>query len=148
MLDEISNTVHACEEHARKRTVQGVNAINQLGILHVGDKFVVNNIKAEAMFRRKRDALTRQVDIGVEIFDFFDLTSLWERQEKVASTSMAVTVAGMVGGRLVGGGGWMDGALSFVRVLGFKNVRTMIIPSIITGGKSHIHSVKHSFIHP
>jgi mitofusin len=88
------------------------------------------------MYRRQKDLLARQVNIEVEFFDFFDFTSLWERQEKVAGTSVAVTVAGVVGGRLVGGVGWMDGALGAVRVVGSNNIRRMIIPGLIAGGQS------------
>jgi GTP-binding protein EngB required for normal cell division len=135
MLDEIAHTVSHCEDHAREKTVTGVNAIKSLGILHLGNAFPDFSYRPENMFRRRKDVLARQIDIEVEFFDFFDLSSLWERQEKVASTSMAVTVAGVVGGRLVGGVGWMDGALGAVKVLGFNNFRRMIVPGIVAGGK-------------
>jgi GTP-binding protein EngB required for normal cell division len=103
MLETISETVGHCEEHARQSTVNGVKAISQLGIDHLGNAFPALSFRPENMFQRKRDQLARQVDIEVELSDFFDVTSLWERQEKVAGTSMAVTVAGVVGGRLIGG---------------------------------------------
>jgi mitofusin len=134
MLDEITHTVSHCEDHAREKTVTGVNAIKSLGILHLGNAFPDFSYRPENMFRRRKDVLARQIDIEVEFFDFFDLSSLWERQEKVASTSMAVTVAGVVGGRLVGGVGWMDGALGAVKVVGFNNFRRMIVPGIVAGG--------------
>ena len=105
MLQQIAATVHTCEDRARDRTVQGVNAIKSLGLLHLGDEYADLTFRSEKMFRTRRDALARQIDVNVEVWDFFDATSLWERQEKVAGTSMAVTVAGVVGGRMFGGFG-------------------------------------------
>jgi len=113
--------------------VTGVNAIKSLGILHMGKSFPDFSYRPENMFRRKKDALARQIDIEVEFFDFFDITSLWERQEKVAGTSMAVTVSGVVAGRLIGGVGWMDGAIGAFRVVGSNNMRRLIAPGIIAG---------------
>jgi GTPase SAR1 family protein len=136
MLHEVSETVRLCEEHARTQTVQGYNAIKNLGVLHLG-----NNLYADVMFRPERmfkksvHALARQVDIDIELWDFFDVASLWERQEKFAGTGMAVTVAGMVGGRLMGGVGWLDGALGAAKIMGTNNMRRLIIPGLIAGGK-------------
>jgi len=135
MLQEIQTTVDLCEDYARQRTVEGVNTIKQLGLLHLGKNFPDFSFRSENMFSRKRDILARQVDIEIEFADFFDITSLWERQEKVAGTGMAVTVAGVLGGRLIGGVGWLDGALGAVRVMGVNNVRRMIIPGIIATSK-------------
>jgi mitofusin len=126
--------VTVCEENARQKTVAGVNIIKNLGILHLGNSFPDVSFRPEKMFRRPRDALARQVDVEVDFSDFFDVTGLWERQEKLAGTSMALTVAGVVGGRLVGGVHWLDGALGAVRVLGVQNVRRLILPTIIATG--------------
>ena len=76
------------------------------------------------------------VDVDIEVWDFFDLPGLWERQEKVVGGSMALTVAGVLGGRLVGGIGWIDGAVGAVRVLGQQGTRRLIVPCAILGGKS------------
>ena len=136
MLRQIADTVHMCEDRARERTVEGVNAISNLGLLHLGDQYTDLTFRSEKMFRTKRDALVRQVDVHVEVWDFFDAGSLWERQEKVAGTSMAVTVAGVVGGRLIGGVGWLDGALGMAKVVGSNNLRRMVIPGIVLAGTS------------
>jgi replication fork clamp-binding protein CrfC len=135
MLQTISDTVGSCEEHARQRTSQGVNMIKNLGLLHLGNTFPDVSFRPENMFRRKRDALARQVDIEVDFVDFFDITSLWERQEKVAGTSLAVTVAGAVGGRLIGGVGWLDGTLGAIKVVGMGNMRRLILPGVVLVGK-------------
>jgi mitofusin len=145
MLQEIQATVDMCEDHGRQRAVEGVNTIKQLGLLHLGKNFPDFSFRSENMFSRKRDILARQVDIEIEFTDFFDITSLWERQEKVAGTGMAVTVAGVLGGRLIGGIGWFDGALGAVRVMGLNNVRRMIIPGIIATGKLFLHTMQ--FLH-
>ena len=94
--------------------------------------------------KARKDALARQVDVETEIWDFFDVNGLWERQEKVASTSMAVTVAGAVGARMIGGFGWLDGALTATKVVGVNNVRKLVIPGVIAAGKLiyHLHSTQ------
>ncbi|KAG6016483.1 hypothetical protein E4U54_001345, partial [Claviceps lovelessii] len=96
MLSNITEAVTRCEEHARSKSVQGVNAIKQLGLLHVGDEFQNLQFRPDVMFRRKRDALARQVHIPTEFWDFVDWTTLLQRQEKYAGTGMALTLAGAV----------------------------------------------------
>lgn len=136
MLHEIAETVQLCEEHARSQAVQGYNAIKNLGMLHLGNKLYADVMfRPERMFRKPIHALTRQVDIDIELLDFFDITSLWERQEKMAGTGMAVTVAGMVGGRMIGGVGWLDGALGAAKIMGTSNLRRLIIPGLFVGSK-------------
>lgn len=137
MLDQISMTVLACEEYARERTVQGVSSITALGLRHLGgEQCDAMTFRSDRMFTKRRDALARQIDTPVEIWDFFDVTGLVQRQEKVAGTGMAMTVVGVLGGRMVGGYGWLDGAMGAVRVLGrTKDMRRMIVPGIVLAGK-------------
>ncbi|KZF26722.1 hypothetical protein L228DRAFT_216932 [Xylona heveae TC161] len=130
MLQQIQNSVTSCEEAARGRTVQGVNTIKSLGILHLGEKYTDLTFRSDMMFTRKRDALARQVHTDVEVWDFFDISGLWERQEKVAGTSMAVTVVGVLGSRMIGGVGWIDGALGAARVLSRNDMRRLIVPGM------------------
>jgi GTPase SAR1 family protein len=148
MLEQITRSVHDCEEAARDHTAKGVGGIKNLGVLHLGDDYEDLTFKSEYMFRTRRDALTRQVDVDVEMSDFFDLTSLWERQEKVAGARMAVTIAGVVGGRMFGGVGWVDGALGAAKVLGPSNLRRLMIPGIVLalalGASYALSSIPHS----
>ncbi|RMY43896.1 hypothetical protein D0865_10928 [Hortaea werneckii] len=132
MLNHITQTVHWCEERAREKTVSGVSSIKSLGLLHLGDQYVDLTFRSEKMFKSRRDALARQVDFETELTDFFDFANLWERQEKMAGTSMAVTVAGVVGGRMIGGVGWLDGALTATRIVGANNMRRLIVPGLFT----------------
>lgn len=131
MLNHVVETVRWCEERAREKTVSGVSHIKALGLLHLGDKYVDLTFRSEKMFKSRRDVLARQVEFETEVWDFFDLTGLWERQEKMAGTSMAVTVAGVVGSRMIGGVGWLDGALTATKVMGANNVRKILLPGII-----------------
>ncbi|KAF2182010.1 hypothetical protein K469DRAFT_637449 [Zopfia rhizophila CBS 207.26] len=148
MLHEISETVRLCEEHARTQAVQGYNGIKNLGILHLGDQLHADVVfRPERMFKKPIHALARQVDIDIEIWDFFDIASLWERQEKVAGTGMAVTVAGMVGGRMVGGVGWLDGALGAAKIMGSNNLRRLIIPGLIATFSYVLTSIPRSLPH-
>lgn len=135
MLDQIAAAVTNCEEDARIRTVNGVNTIKSLGILHLGNEYTDLSFRSDKMFRGKRDIVARQVDTEVVVWDFFDIGGLWERQEKVAGTSMALTVAGVLGGRMIGGVGWIDGAMGAARVMGSQNLRRMIVPGIIATSK-------------
>ncbi|KAI1024372.1 hypothetical protein LB503_007343 [Fusarium chuoi] len=131
MLSRIADSVSNCEEYARKKTVYGVNAIKQLGILHVGDEFQNLQFRPDVMFRRKRDALARQVEIPTELIDFVDWTTLLQRQEKFAGTGMALTVAGAVVPRMIGMNTWMDQAITATRILSNENLRQLIIPGIL-----------------
>ncbi|PSK42917.1 Transmembrane GTPase fzo1 [Elsinoe australis] len=130
MLEGIARGVMGCEEHARTRTVSGVNAISSLGIMHLGEGYQELTFKSEKMFRSRRDALARQVDVEVEVWDFVNLQALWERQEKVVGSGMAVTVAGVVGGRVFGGIGWMDSALGVMKVVGPGNLKRVLVPGL------------------
>lgn len=137
MLDQISAAVTGCEDYARDKTVQGVGFIQNIGLLHVGeDKFTPLNFRGDLMFRRgRRHALGRQVDTDVEFWDFFDVAGLWERQEKVAGTGMAMTAVTVLGSRALGGFSWVDSALSAVKVLGPNNLRRLFLPSVFAAGK-------------
>lgn len=144
MLDRISAKVLDCEDYAREKTTQGVGFIQSIGLLHVGeDKFPPLNFRSEMMFRRgRRHTMARQVDTEVELLDFFDLTSLWEQQEKMAGTGVAMTAVTVLGGRLFGGISWIDSLFSAVKVLGPNNVRRLFLPGVVAAGKfSPAHSV-------
>lgn len=147
MLNQITETVRWCEERAREKTVQGVSSIKSLGLLHLGDQYTDLTFRSEKMFKSRRDALARQVDIETELWDFFDLNKIWERQEKVASTSMAVTVAGIVGGRMLGGFGWLDGAVTATKVMGPDNVRRLVLPGVILAGNLHLLFKPNTHLH-
>ena len=137
MLDQISAAVELCEERAKSRTVDSVNTIKNLGIMHLGDEHSDLTFNSDRMFKGKRDLIARQVNFEIEIMDFFDFSSLWENQDsKIAGSGMALTVAGVVGGRMMGGFGWVDGALGAVRVMGTQNIRRLILPGIVAASKS------------
>ncbi|TVY20125.1 Transmembrane GTPase fzo1 [Lachnellula arida] len=131
MLSQIAASVTTCEEHARRKTVEGVSSIKQLGLLHLGDEYTDLSFRSDVMFRRKRDILAKQVDIETELWDFFDWSTLLQKQEKMAGTGMALTVVTAVGGRMVGGFGWVDGALGAAKVVGNNNLRRLIIPGTV-----------------
>ncbi|ODH46833.1 hypothetical protein GX48_07095 [Paracoccidioides brasiliensis] len=132
MLDELAASVSACEDYARGKSVQGVNMIQSIGLLHVGeDKFPNLNFRADLLFKQKRHISARQLDTEIQLWDFFDIPGLWHRQEKIAGTGMAMTVVTVLGGRVLGGAGWIDGALGAARILGSNNMRRMIVPGIV-----------------
>ena len=135
MLNQITETVRWCEARGREKTVQGVSSIKSLGLLHLGDQYTDLTFRSEKMFRSRNDALARQVDFETEVWDFFDLTSLWERQEKVASSGMVGTVALIGAGRIFGGVGWLDSALTATKIVGPNNVRKLLVPGLIAAGK-------------
>jgi mitofusin 2 len=144
MLDQVAASVKVCEDHGRARSVQGVNMIKSLGLLHIGDVYHNFSFKSDMMFQRRKDALARSVDTDVELLDFFDLAGLWERQEKVVGTGMAMTVVGTLGTRAIGGFGWVDGAFGAVKVMGSRNMRRLILPGIVAAGKPGLGTSRHS----
>lgn len=138
MLAQVSAAVGSCEDDARIKTGLGVGFIAQKGLSNLSSAWDAPIFRPEKMFKSKSHALVRQVDTQIEIWDFFDVSGMWERQEKVAGTSMALTVAGVLGSRALGGGslGWLDGALGAVRIVGTKNVKHLILPGIATASTS------------
>ena len=132
MLDQISAAVRSCEDYGRARTVSGVNMIKSLGLLHVGDSYENLSFRADMMFQRKKDALARTVDTDVDVWDFFDVGALWDRQEKAVGTGLAVTVAGTLGSQAIGGFGWVNGAFGAAKVLGSRNLRALALPATLT----------------
>ncbi|PKS13324.1 hypothetical protein jhhlp_000095 [Lomentospora prolificans] len=131
MLSHVAHSLSVCEEYARGKTVTGVNIIKQLGILHAGDEFQNLNFRADVMFSRKRDALARQVQIETEFWDFVDMGTLLQKQEKVAGTGMALTVVTAVGTRAIGMNTWMNGAMGAARVVSNDNLRRLILPGLV-----------------
>ena len=139
MVDDISSAVTLSEEKARSQTVSGVNTIKSLGLLHLGDKlgddFSRLEFNSDRMFKARRDQLSKAVEFDTEFSDFFDFSSVFEIQEnKLAGTSMALTVATVVGSRVFGGFGWVDGALGAIRVIGADNMRRLAIPGLAVAG--------------
>ncbi|KAH8782813.1 transmembrane GTPase fzo1 [Diaporthe sp. PMI_573] len=151
MLQGIQACVNDCEEYARGKAVGGVNAIKQLGILHLGSEYTGLNFHPDVMFRRRRDVLAKQIDIPTELWDFVDWSTLIQRQEKVAGTGMALTVATAVGSQMIGGAGWMNHALSVARVMGNDNLRRMVIPGVVVAalaaGYYVLSQIPHSLPH-
>ncbi|KAF6812637.1 transmembrane GTPase fzo1 [Colletotrichum sojae] len=131
MMSYIQESVVHCEDHARAKTVSGVECIKALGILHLGDKYHNLSFRSDVMFKRKRDSMARQVEIPTELWDFVDWNMIVQRQEKVAGTGMALTLAGALVPRMMGVNGWMDHALTAAKVLGNDNLRMLIIPGIV-----------------
>ncbi|KAK4106303.1 hypothetical protein N658DRAFT_460736 [Parathielavia hyrcaniae] len=128
MLSQIAASVVQCEEHARTKTVAGVNMIKQLGILHLGSEYENLNFKSDVMFQHKKHALARQVDVTTEFWDFVDWSTLLQREEKAG---MALTVAGVVGTGMVSGYGQMNIALRAAQLLGSDNLRHLMVPGVI-----------------
>lgn len=137
MLNEISTAVTDCEDQARSTAVSGVNSIKQLGIHHLGVEYQDLSFRPDVMFRRRRDALAKEIDLPTELWDLVDWSTLMQRQEKVAGTGMALTLATALGGRLVGGSSWVDHALSAAKIVGNENLRKLIIPAVVLTGKFH-----------
>ncbi|KAI0380992.1 hypothetical protein F5Y04DRAFT_281337 [Hypomontagnella monticulosa] len=151
MLSQISASVTSCEEYARNRTVGGVNMIKQLGIMHLGNEYHDLNFRPDVMFRRRRDVLAKQIDVPTELLDFVDWSTILQRQEKVAGTGMALTVATAVGGRLIGNMGWMDHTMTAVKIVGNDNLRRLIVPglvlAVISAAAYVVQQIPHSLPH-
>ena len=142
MLDQVAASVRSCEDHGRAQTIQGVSTMKTLGLLHLGGDVYENlNFRADMMFQRRKDTLARAVDTEVEVWDFFDIAGLWERQEKMVGTGMAMTVVGTLGTRAIGGVGWIDGAFGAAQVMGSRHLRRLIVPGLAATGKTLLGSL-------
>ncbi|KAG9240556.1 hypothetical protein BJ878DRAFT_570932 [Calycina marina] len=132
MISQISDSLKDCEDHARAKTVDSVSSIKRLGFQHLGDEYADLNISFQSgvMFRRPRDKLARRIHIETNVLDFFDFSTLMQKQEKVAGTSMAMTVATVFGSRVFGGFGWVDSALGAAKVVGNQNLRRAIVAAV------------------
>ena len=67
----------------------------------------------------------------MEVWDFFDVAGMWERQEKVVGSGMALTLAGTLGSRALGSMGWANSAFGAVRVLGSRNLQRLALPGVV-----------------
>jgi mitofusin len=134
MLSHVVEAVELAEDHARDETVRGVGVVRELGVQHLGKEYQTMNFRSDVMFRKKRDALARSVEVSTELWDFVDWSTILQRQEKVAGTGMALTVATAVVPRMIGAQGWLDHAMSAARLLGGENVRKLVIPGVIVAG--------------
>lgn len=136
MLSQVTETVRWCEERAREKTIRGVNGIKSIGLLHLGDQYADLTFRSEKMFKSRRDALARRIHFETELWDFFDLNGFWNKQETtMAGTSIAVTLAGVVGSSMVGGVGWLNGFFTVTKLVGADNARRMVLPGLILAGK-------------
>lgn len=124
MLNNIHQTVVVCEEYARDKTVFGVCAIKQLGLLHLGDDYIEKIFRADLMFSRKKDALVRTIKTDIDFLDFFD----FDKQEKAAGFGLSFTVLAAVGGKFLGIGGWVDGVWKTTKFLGYRNTQKLLVP--------------------
>lgn len=54
---------------------------------------------------------------------------------------MVMTIVTVVGGRMVGGSGWIDGALGAVKIVGINNLRRLVVPGVLVTGRPLLPSV-------
>ncbi|EWC48185.1 hypothetical protein DRE_02289 [Drechslerella stenobrocha 248] len=129
MLDAITRAVIDSEDAARRSTVSGVGAINALGLLHLKQEYVERTFRPDLMFKKKRDALGRNIKTQIAAFDFFD----FDRQEKVAGMSLSLTVFSVASSRMFGVNSWVDGIIQASNIVGIRNTKRLIIPAIVFG---------------
>ncbi|KAI5807073.1 hypothetical protein EDC01DRAFT_12306 [Geopyxis carbonaria] len=126
MLQTIQNSVTTAEEHARSKTVEGVNSISALGLLHLGDEYVHKAFRPELMFTKKRHQLSREINISIDVTDFFD----FDRQEQLAGAGMSLTVATVASSQLFGINSWVDGIWKATNLLGVRNTKKLVLPAV------------------
>ncbi|KAI5288720.1 mitofusin [Ascosphaera aggregata] len=132
MLDRVQEAVVKCEDYGRHASVQGVNLIKSLGLLHVGaEKFGSFEFHADLMYRKNKHRLARQVDAEIDAWDFFNFAAIWQKQEKLVSAGAAISAVGVFGGKSLASMGLLDGVVNTVELLSKRNMRRLAIPSII-----------------
>lgn len=149
IINKIQEAVHECEKHARKETVKSIDAIKNLGIMHVGDKPVFHKVfKEEAMFSKRRDDLARSIVCELTFMDFIDLSlpqqfipqlipqSIYpEEKMEVATLSTvnnALTLASVVGGgQLIRHTEWIKHGFRAIGFVNYSMVKKLVVPVII-----------------
>ncbi|KAI5310291.1 mitofusin [Ascosphaera atra] len=142
MIDRVQDSVVTCEDYGRHVAVEGVNVIKSLGLLHVGNqKFGGLNFHADLMFRKTKHRLARQVDAPIDAWDFFDLSSVWQRQEKLAGAGAAMTAVTLFGGKSLASMGLLDGALNMLGFIGKDTLRRLAIPGILVAAGAAVYYI-------
>jgi mitofusin len=149
IINKIQEAVHECEQQARKETVKSIDAIKNLGIMHVGDKPVFHKVfKEEAMFSKRRDDLARSIVCELTFMDFIDLSlpqqfipqlipqSIYpEEKMEVATLSTvnnALTLASVVGGsQLIRHTEWIKHGFRAIGFVNYSMVKKLVVPVII-----------------
>jgi mitofusin len=130
MLQQVQAAVIESEDYARIQTTQQVSTISALGVLHLGDDYVHRAFRPQLMFGRKRDQLHKQVKINLDLTDFLDFD--FDRQEtQIAGAGMSLTLATVAGSQFLGLRSWVDGLWKVGNLLGFRNTKKLILPTIV-----------------
>ncbi|CAN6674085.1 mitofusin Fzo1p [Trichomonascus vanleenenianus] len=142
IINRIQQEVYACEEAARLDTVSGVNAIKNLGIMHLGNHSAFDKVfKSEAMFSKRRDNLARAIIADLSISDFVDIsiphllpepkTSDSKEVAVVTTVNNALTLASVVGGgQLIRNSSWIRHAFSALGWVDYGTVKKLVVPAI------------------
>ncbi|KAI5305670.1 hypothetical protein KEM56_003694 [Ascosphaera pollenicola] len=142
MLDRVEEAVITCEDYGRHASVQGVNLIKSLGLLHVGkEKFGGFEFHSSQMFKKPKHRLARQVTADIDAWDFFDFATVWQRQEKLAGAGAAMTAVGVFGSKSLASMGMLDGVLNTVGFLSRSNLRRFAIPGVIVAAGLAVYYV-------
>lgn len=110
LVKQVLCAVEQCEESARQKTATAVNSIKQIGVLHVGEQPAFLKVfNQKAMFKRRRDNLSRVIQADFAFADMFDIAGMLERplpvlasskQALVSAANSSATMSSALGGAL------------------------------------------------
>ncbi|CAH2353822.1 mitofusin Fzo1p [[Candida] railenensis] len=73
MIDTVVSSVEYCEGQAKFKTASKVDEVIKVGQSTLGDEFLNDKVfKSDLMFTRKSHQLSSQLDVSIEVGDFFD----------------------------------------------------------------------------
>lgn len=145
LVSHIQDAVAHCEDNARDVTATAVDAIKQLGVLHVGDRPAFARVfQKSAMFSRKRDNLGKSIHSTFGLTDIFDITPILERplpvlkasKKALVSSSSTSLLSGFLTAFSVVGGTQLALGSQVVKAAfdaGWVDVRKLLLPISIVG---------------
>lgn len=140
LVSHIQDAVAHCEDNARDVTATAVDAIKQLGILHVGDRPAFSRVfQKSAMFSRKRDNLSKSINSTFSLIDIIDVSPLLERplpvlrasKKALASSSSTSLLSGFLTAFSVVGGTQLAFGSQLIKAAigtGWIDARKLLLP--------------------
>lgn len=152
IIENIQQEVYACEHYSRTQTTAGVNSIKSIGILHLGDQPVFQKLfRGDVMFSRKRDHLSRSINAGLSITDFFDVhlpmwipasTSNNDKSLTLSTVNNALTLVSVVGGgQLIRNSKVIKTVIDAVGLINQDTFKKLVVPAIVVATAFGIYYV-------
>ncbi|CCH45053.1 Transmembrane GTPase [Wickerhamomyces ciferrii] len=142
---KILDSVSASEEFARNKTSEGIETIRKYGKDALGEEYNNEKIfKAEFMFSRRKDTISRNLNDNIEISDFFDpsfesFLTVFNFDSKIKEQALvwkdsAYSVGLYAASGALTTGSLIKGVFHYGSFFSFKTLRYLVLPVSIGVG--------------